>query len=374
MNKIFTPFYKNGLKLKNHLTAVTMSRASALQNLPHELMASYYGQRSEAGLIITEATAIDPDAQGYVGMPGIYTSRQIETWKKITERVHQNDSKIFLQIVHTGRIGHQDNLPDGARIVGVSDMKAKGQIFTGMLNLQDFSRPSTLTTAEVNQVIENFVTAARNATEAGFDGVELHGAHGYLMEQFLHPVLNNRHDPFGGNLKNRARFLLSVAAEVKAAIGPAHVGIKLSPFSTLNDLPDYGAENTEQTYEYLAGKLEEIGIDYIHMPLGVAAAAKTYKRIREQFSGLLIYSSGLDLRKAEELLQTGTADLVGLGWHFIANLEIISKWQHNIGIRPWETNHLFNHKNNHSNYSLLDKGRTGLKGVSAPLRFDYMHP
>jgi len=333
MEKIFTPFNKNGLQLKNHIIMAPMTRARAINNIPNELMATYYGQRSEAGLIVTEATAISADALGYTRIPAIYTDAQIEGWKLITDRVHQNGSKIFLQIVHSGRIGHTDNLPVGARLVGVSDIQAAGQVYTDTLALQDFSKPEALTTTEIQQVAGDFVNAARNAIQAGFDGIELHAANGYLMEQFLHPLVNNRTDHYGGSIENRSRFIVEVATRISAAIGKSRVGIRFSPYSTLNDLAEYPKQEVHATYIHLAEKLNDIGLGYIHLALNPAADPATYQAIREIYKGNIIYCNGLNLQSAEQILQEQKADLVGFGRHFIANPDLVSRWQKNIHLQ-----------------------------------------
>ncbi|GAB3354147.1 alkene reductase [Arachidicoccus ginsenosidivorans] len=327
MEKLFTPFDKNGLKLKNHIVMAPMTRSRALDNIPNQLMATYYGQRSEAGLIITEATAINPDALGYTRIPGIFNQQQIAGWKLSTDAVHASGSKIFLQLVHSGRIGHVDNLPVGAKLVGVSDIRASGQIYTDTRQMQDFSQPKALSTAEVETVIEDCVTAARNAIQAGFDGVELHSANGYLMEQFLNPHINNRTDRFGGSIENRARFLLTVAAKISAAIGRSNVGVRFSPYSTFNDLPAYEPQQVHETYQYLADKLNEIGICYIHLALNPDADKATYEAVREKFTGNLLYCNGLDMQSAEKILEGGSADLVGFGRHFIANPDLVTRLQ-----------------------------------------------
>lgn len=304
-----------------------MTRSRAIGNLPNELMATYYGQRTQAGLIITEATAISADSLGYARIPGIFNQEQIDGWKKITRRVHEDGSKIFLQIVHTGRVGHNDNLPEGASLRGVSDKAATGQIFTDTRQLQDFSSPEPMSTSQVEWVIDEFVTAARNAIQAGFDGVELHGANGYLMEQFLNPHINNRTDRYGGSIANRARFLLAVASKVSAAIGKSNVGIRLSPYATLNDLPAYEASEVHTTYQYLAEKLNEIGLSYIHIAAYPAANPSTFKAIRNLFGGNIIHCNGLNQQTAEQLLEQGMADLVGFGRHFIANPDLVTRMQ-----------------------------------------------
>src|SRR4028119_528115 len=219
MKKILSPYTNGSLSLKNHLVMAPMTRSRAINNLPNHLMAEYYGQRSGAGLIITEGTAPAPEALGYPRIPGIFSGPQMEGWKKVTSAVHKDGTKIFLQLMHTGRIGHKDNLPDGAQLVGPTTKTAAGQIFTDNLGMQDHSEPIALTTEGIKTVIEGFTTAAKNAVTAGFDGIELHAANGYLLEQFLNPAVNNRTDEYGGSIGNRAKLILDIAEETTALIG-----------------------------------------------------------------------------------------------------------------------------------------------------------
>src|SRR5690606_36067132 len=193
----------------------------AIDNLPNDLMANYYGQRSTAGLIISEGTAPMPEALGYPRIPGVFSEDQIEAWKKVTSNVHEQGSKIFLQLMHTGRIGHIDNLPKGEKLVGPSEIVADGKIFTDTQGMVPHSPPKALTVEGITRVVEGFVEASKNAIRAGFDGIELHGANGYLLEQFLNPHINNRTDEYGGNIENRARIIIETAKKVE--IGRAHV-------------------------------------------------------------------------------------------------------------------------------------------------------
>lgn len=197
MEKLFTPFEKGSLKLKNHLVMAPMTRSRAIDNLPNELMAAYYAQRSGAGLIVTEGTSPSPEGLGYARIPGIYSEAQVAGWKKVTEAVHANGTKIFLQLMHTGRIAHVANVPGGLQPVGPSDIRAAGEIYTDSLGMQQHSVPAALTLEGMAHVIADFVNASKNAMLAGFDGVELHGANGYLLEQFLNPNVNNRTDHYG---------------------------------------------------------------------------------------------------------------------------------------------------------------------------------
>ena len=239
MKTLLTPYKGTSLRLKNHIVMAPMTRSRAIGNIPNALMAEYYGQRNGAGLIITEGTAPAPEALGYARMPGIFSSEQVEGWKAVTAAVHKGGSRIFSQLMHTGRIGHDANLPAGARLIGVSALRAAGQIPTDSMGMKDHSMPVALTTGQVQQVIASYVAAAKNAMAAGFDGVELHGANGYLIEQFLNPNVNDRGDQYGGSIENRVRFAVEVARQVSEAIGRDKVGIRLSPYSTLGDLQPY---------------------------------------------------------------------------------------------------------------------------------------
>ncbi|WP_420149313.1 alkene reductase [Spirosoma sp.] len=325
MNKILTPFTKGGLSLKNHLVMAPMTRSRAIDNLPNALMAQYYGQRTGAGLLITEGTAPTPEALGYPRIPGIFSSDQIDGWKTVTSAVHADGSKIFVQLMHTGRIGHQDNLPHGAVLVGASDLKAAGQIFTDTAGLQDYSQPQALTTTGVAEVIRGYVAAAQNALKAGFDGVELHGANGYLLEQFLNPVVNNRTDAYGGSIQNRSRLITELAKAVANAIGPEKVGIRFSPHSTLGDLAPYADDEVHETYRYLAQELDAIGIAYIHIAVNTPIPQRTLDAIRSSFTGTIILCNGLTPETAESALHSGFADLVAFGRSFLANPDLAER-------------------------------------------------
>jgi N-ethylmaleimide reductase len=322
MNKLLRPYHKNALVLKNHLVMAPMTRSRAVDNLPNELMAEYYGQRSGVGLVITEGTAPTPEALGYPRIPGIFSAAQTEAWKKVTAAVHANKGKIFVQLMHTGRIGHVDNLPAGTQLVGASSRKAAGQIFTDTAGPQDHSEPVALAPEGVEEVIRGHVKAAKNAVAAGFDGVELHGANGYLIEQFLNPHVNTRTDAWGGSIGKRSAFAVALAKEVAAAIGKEKVGIRFSPFSALGDLAAYDEEETHQTYAYLAGHMEEIGIAYLHIGVNAPIPQKTFDAIRAAFSGTLILCNGLTPETGAAALEAGFADLVAFGRSFLANPDL----------------------------------------------------
>ena len=332
MKKLLTPFEKGSIKLKNHLVMAPMTRSRAINNLPNELMANYYAQRSGAGLIITEGTSPSPEGLGYPRIPGIYSEAQVAGWKKVTDAVHQNGSKIFLQLMHTGRIAHVANLPNGIQPVGPSNIKAAGEIFTDSLGMQEHSVPVALSLDGIMRVIEDFVNASKNAILAGFDGVELHGANGYLLEQFLNPNVNNRTDLYGGNLINRSRLILEISEAIAAAIGSNKVGIRFSPFSQLSDQGAYDAEEVHQTYTYLSSELDKLGIAYIHLSTNPEIPEKTYKAIRAVFTNTIIICNGLTAETAEEKLLDNSADLVAFGRGFLANPDFVKRIEKNLSL------------------------------------------
>jgi N-ethylmaleimide reductase len=338
MEKLFAPFEKGSLKLKNHLVMAPMTRSRAINNLPNELMAIYYAQRSGAGMIVTEGTSPSPEGLGYPRIPGIYSAEQVAGWKKVTDAVHQNGSKIFLQLMHTGRIAHVANLPDGIQPVGPSDIKAAGQIFTDSLGMQEHSVPVTLTLEGITRVTADFVNASKNAVLAGFDGVELHGANGYLLEQFLNPNVNNRTDQYGGNLVNRSCLTVEIAEAIAAAIGPDKVGIRFSPFSQLSDQGAYDTEEVHQTYTYLSSELNKIGIAYIHLSANPDIPEQTYKAIRAVFNNAIILCNGLTQQTAEQKLQDNSADLVAFGRGFLANPDFVSRIEKNAPLNDVDFN------------------------------------
>lgn len=302
-----------------------MTRSRAINNIPNNLMATYYGQRSGAGLIITEGTAPTPEALGYPRIPGIFSVAQIQAWQAVTKAVHDGGSKIFLQLMHTGRIAHSANLPEGYQPVGLSDIPAAGEIFTDSLGMQPHSVPVALNQQGIKRVIEGFVKAAKNAITAGFDGVELHGANGYLLEQSLNPQVNNRNDDYGGSIINRSRLTLEVAQKIADAIGSEKVGLRISPYSTLSDMPVYDESEVHDTYVYLAKELNRIDIAYLHISDNPTIPIKTHEEIRKAFNNTLIYCNGLTADTAEEKLQNGSADLIAFGRSFLANPDFIER-------------------------------------------------
>ena len=307
-----------------------MTRSRAIGNIPNKLMTEYYFQRAGAGLIITEGTAPTPDGLGYPRIPGIFSQEQMDGWKDITAAVHKSNSKIFLQLMHTGRIGHNDNLPDEVLLAGPSEIKAAGQIFTDIAGLQDHSQPTALTTEGVKEVISGHVTAAKNAIKAGFDGIELHGANGYLLDQFLRDGSNQRADAYGGTIQNRARFPLEVVEGVLDVWDPQQVGYKLSPHFAGYSMSD---SNPVATFSYLAKELNKRRLAYLHIGEAIAgpmaAPAGTVRvtpLLREIFSGTLIANGGYDAHSANAVIARGEADLVAFGVPFLANPDLPARY------------------------------------------------
>lgn len=340
MSNLLQPFNKDGLFLQNKAVMAPMTRSRAIGNIPNDLMATYYGQRAGAGLIITEGVSPSPNGIGYARIPGIYNATQTEAWKKVTAAAHSKGAKIFIQLMHTGRIGHPANLPEGAKMVAPSAIAAAGQMWTDTEGMQAHPVPSALTTEEVKATIGEFVTAAKNAIEAGFDGVELHGANGYLIEQFIRPSSNQRTDEYGDHTK----FVLEVTSAVAAAIGKEKTGIRLSPYGVFNDMP-YDA-SLDNLYERIFEGLNEIGILYLHLvdhssggapevPFSIKATA------REKFRQILILSGGYDKEKADADLDSGKADLIAFGKPFISNPDLVERFTHNYPLAPVDFNTLY---------------------------------
>lgn len=330
MSHLFSKTTLGSLTLENHLLMAPMTRNRATGNIPNALMAQYYVQRATAGLIITEGTSPSPNGLGYPRMPGIFSAEQIAGWKQITDAVHARGGKMFMQLMHCGRVTHPLNQPQGARVLGPSAVAADGEMYTDAEGMKPNAMPQAMTEADIQATISEFAQGAKNAVAAGFDGVELHGANGYLLEQFIRPNSNQRTDGYGGAIENRARFVLEVVDTVIKAIGKDKVGIRLSPFGVFNDMPLYDAMQAD--YTWLARQLNERGVVYIHLvdhsAMGAPAVPDTMKAaFRQLFKGALILSGGYDAARAEDDLATGKADLIAVGRPFLANPDLVARWQ-----------------------------------------------
>jgi N-ethylmaleimide reductase len=326
---LLNPYKLGNIDLKNRIVMAPMTRSRAMSNIPNELMAEFYGQRAAAGLIITEGTSPSPNGLGYCRIPGIFNGVQVEGWKKITNAVHSKDGKIFVQLMHTGRISHLANMPEDAIIIAPSAVKPAGQMWTDALGLQDFPIPKEMVIEEIKRTKQEYITAATNAIKAGFDGIELHGANGYLLEQFLSPVSNKRNDNYGGSIENRCRFLLEVIGGAVEAIGKERIGIRLSPYGVASDMPHYS--EIDNTYKYLSEQLNRMEILYIHVvdhsSMGAPAVPVEIKKvIRIRFQGTIILSGGYTKERAENELQGGLADLIAFGRPFINNPDLVERF------------------------------------------------
>jgi len=330
MSLLFSSTTLGPLALQNRLVMAPLTRSRAIGNVPNDLMVQYYAQHASAGLIITEGTSPSPNGVGYARIPGIYSAEQVAGWKRVTAAVHPLGAKIFVQLMHCGRIAHPLNLPAGARILAPSAVAAAGEMYTDAKGMQPNAIPAAMTEADIKSTIAEYAQAAKNAMAAGFDGVELHGANGYLLEQFFRPTSNQRTDRYGGSIENRARFVLEVVMAVIGAVGKDKVGIRLSPFGAFNDMPPYAT--TEADYTWLAGELNTAGLVYIHLvdhsSMGAPPVPESMKAtFRSVFKRTLILSGGYDAVRAESDLEAGKCDLVAFGRPFLANPDLVARWK-----------------------------------------------
>lgn len=326
---LFEPFSARSLQLANRMVMAPLTRSRATPaHTPNALMATYYGQRATAGLIITEGTSPSPNGLGYARIPGLYDTEQVDAWKATTAAVHAQGGKIFVQLMHCGRVAHVANLPAGAEVLGPGTVVCPGEMYTDTLGLQPHSPPRAMTDADIADVIAEYSSAAKLALEAGFDGIELHGANGYLIEQFLNPLVNLRTDRYGGGIEGRNRLALEIAQGAVAAIGRDRVGIRLSPFGVFNgtgEFPDVRAQ-----YLVLADSLSKLGLLYIHLvdhsAMGAPPVPADFKRqLRDGFDGLFILSGGFDHASAEQALLDKRGDLIAFGRPFLANPDLVAR-------------------------------------------------
>ncbi|OKK22224.1 1,2-oxophytodienoate reductase [Streptomyces sp. CB00455] len=324
MTSAFDPIRIAGGTLPNRIAVAPMTRSRAAEGgLPTDLVVEYYTQRASAGLIISEGIQPSVVGQGYPYTPGLHSAEQVAAWRRVTDSVHAAGGRIFAQLMHAGRIGHPSLLPDGLVPVAPSAVTPKGQVFTAE-GAQDFVTPRALTGAEVRATIADFAEAARNAVEAGFDGVELHGANGYLIHQFLAPGTNRRDDEWGGTTENRIRCAVELVKAVSAAIGAERTGLRLSPGNPYNDMA--GAEPDPQPlYEALVKEIDGLGLAYLHLMEYGPDARETTLALRKHFSGPLVLNpatEGPTDHRALALVEDGTADVLAFGALFLANPDL----------------------------------------------------
>lgn len=336
--EVFEPYTLKNIELKNRIVMAPMTRSRAIDNVPNDLMAEYYKQRSGAGLIITEGTSPSVNGIGYPRIPGAYSPEQFEGWKQIAENVHQENGKIFVQLMHCGRITASENLPSGGITLAPSPVKAKGQMFTDSKGMVDHETPSKMTMDDIQRTQMEYVYAAKNLIDVGIDGIELHAANGYLMDQFLNPKSNLRDDNYGGNVENRARFVLETAKKVANMIGSEKVGIRFSPYGEMNDVEPY-YDDLVDLYTYLAVELKKIDIAYIHIvdhteAMGAPEFKTDIKEtIKGAFTGPVIIGGNIDSKqKAQEVIDNGF-DLVYIGRPFISNPDLVKKLENDESLK-----------------------------------------
>ncbi|WP_457809011.1 alkene reductase [Kushneria sp. EE4] len=331
MSSLFERFDLAGIQLDNRVVMAPMTRSRAPDDIPTEMGALYYRQRASAGLIISEGTPVSRQGTGYLYNPGIFGPDQIAGWQKATRAVHERGGVFFAQIWHVGRVSHTTVQLAGASPVGPSEQPggmAFGYNEQGTPDMLNASTPRRLDTDEVRDIVRDFARAAVNSREAGFDGVEIHGANGYLFEQFLNPGVNDRDDQYGGSRENRCRLLIEVVDEVSKLIGAHRVGVRLSPHGTLFDMPEY--DDNGETYLHLAREFNKRGLSYVHLHdqggQGMAPMPRDYlKRFREVYEGNLLLAGNLDQAEAEKLVNDGTIDLPVFGRLYTSNPDLVER-------------------------------------------------
>lgn len=332
LEALFQPIQLGPYRLANRIVMAPLTRSRATeQGLPTTLMAEYYAQRASAGLIISEGVNISPQGRGYMRTPGLYDRAQVAGWRKVTDAVHAQGGRIYAQLWHVGRISHPSLQPYGALPVGPSPVRPEAFVFTKD-GYKPCVKPHMLTSDEIYRIVEQYRDAARHAMQAGFDGVEIHAANGYLLEQFLRDSVNQRTDHFGGPRENRARFLLEVVEAVIDAAGSSRVGIRLSPFGLVND----AALDSDPpgTYGYVVDKLDAFGVSYLHViegsPQGPREVGFDWQILRSRFRGRYIANNGYDLPMALDACRRQRADMVSFGRAYIANPDLVERFKRGV--------------------------------------------
>lgn len=332
MTSLFDPIKLGDITLANRIVMAPLTRSRAIDGLkPGPMTVEYYRQRASAGLIVSEATQISPMAQGYIGTPGIHSEAQIAGWREVTDAVHAAGGKIVLQLWHVGRISHTSLLPDGAAPVSSTNRAANAKTFTTE-GYSDVSTPRALRDDELPALVADYRKAASNAIKAGFDGVEVHAANTYLLEQFLRDSVNDRSGPYGGSIANRARLLLEVVQAVSEEIGAGRTGIRLSPMTTFNDTAL--DSDPQALYNYVVEQIAPLGLAYLHVVEGETGGARQpassalvfdYAALRSRFPGVLMINNGFDGAEAQAVVADSKADVVAFGRLFIANPDLVRR-------------------------------------------------
>jgi N-ethylmaleimide reductase len=338
MSILFEPIQLGAIELSNRIVMAPMTRSRADDNdLPNELHVEYYRQRASAGLIITEGTQPSKNGKGYCRTPGIYNREQVQAWKKVTEAVHAEGGRIVLQIMHCGRVGHPDNKADDAETVAPSAIRAEDKIFAGN-GMKDMVTPRALRTEEIPGVIDEYRQATANALEAGFDGVELHCASGYLPAQFLSTGTNQRTDAYGGSLENRLRFVIEVLEAMADVGGAGRVGIRICPGNPFNDLKD---DNAEETFAALLEAIEPMKLAYLHIIRLPGGPVDNMKLVGEHYRGAVIANDCYDKNEAEQAIKAGLASAISFGRSFIANPDLPYRFRHDVPLAKLDPKTLY---------------------------------
>jgi N-ethylmaleimide reductase len=325
--KLFEPYQLGPITLANRIAMAPLTRNRAIAGMvPGPLAVEYYGQRATAGLLISEASQISQQGQGYQDTPGIYSKEQVAGWRKVTDRVHENGGRIFIQLWHVGRISHLSLQPNGGAPVAPSAIPAKTKTFVGGA-FADVSAPRALELSEIPGVIDSYKRAAANALEAGFDGVEVHGANGYLLDQFAKDGTNKRTDTYGGSIENRAKLMLEATKAVTDEIGADRTGIRISPVTPANDVSD---SNPQPLFDYIVDHLSALNLVYLHVIEGATGGPRDvapfdYASLRKRFKGAYMANNGYDLALANQMLGSGAADLIAFGKPFISNPDLVER-------------------------------------------------
>ncbi|MBU6468223.1 MAG: alkene reductase [Betaproteobacteria bacterium] len=343
--KLLTPVQLGSLKLSNRVVMAPLTRMrSAAGDVPGQLAAEYYAQRASAGLIITEATQICPLGKGYPGTPGIYSEEQIQGWQKVTSAIHSKGGKVVMQLWHVGRISHTSHHPEQGLPIAPSAIAPSGQVFTAQWGQEPYETPREMTKEDIHQLINEYKVAAENAKRAGFDGVEVHAANGYLLDQFLQNGTNHRTDEYGGSIENRCRLLMQVLEQVIAIWGSDRVGVRLSPYGSFNDMSD---SDPISLFNGVIDRLNSLHLAYLHLiePRSTMAGGSdqvaqdmpsTATLFSERFEGQVLMAGGYNRDNAEEAINSGHADAVAFGRIYIANPDLVERFAANAPLNTYD--------------------------------------
>ncbi len=372
---LFDPIHAGELHLANRIAMAPLTRNRAPGAVPRDITATYYAQRASAGLLITEATAISHQGQGYADVPGLYGTDQLDGWKKVTAAVHERGGKIVTQLWHVGRISHESLQPEGGAPVAPSAIAAKSKTYlvdhtTGKGHFAATSTPRALDAAELPGIVHDYAAAARNAVEtAGFDGVEIHGANGYLLDQFLKTGANQRTDDYGGSIENRARLLLEVTRAVVDAIGGGKVGIRLSPVTPANDIVD---ADPQPLFDYVIRQLAPLGLAYVHViegstggPRELADRPFDYEAIKAAYreaggKGAWMVNNAYDRALALDAVASGRADIVAFGKAYISNPDLVERLRQDAPLNAWDQSTFYGGgEKGYTDYPTLEQAKQG---------------